>query len=287
MSAPAKVNLHLAVGPLGADGYHPVETVMQTLELADEVAIRPAACFEFACSVDLGLPHERNLAYRAARAMEERFGRTLDISITVEKRVPAGAGFGGASSDAAAVIAGIAGLWGVDPGTPALVDVARGLGADVPFFLVGGAARLTGRGDILAYTLPSLEAPVAVIRPAEPVSTADAYRAFDAFEPSVAPDPRVLENALRAGDLGGSVAALYNAMTSSSVGLVPAIEDVLTLAGSADGVLGAAMTGSGSGVFGIFREPGDAARCASAAREAGYWAVSTALSPRGCTVKRD
>lgn len=286
VSAPAKVNLHLGVGPLGADGYHPVETVMHTLELADTVTIRPAVGLEFTCSPDLGLSHESNLAYRAARAMEERFGRTLAVSIAVEKRIPAGAGLGGASADAAAVIAGLATLWGLDPAEPGLAAVARTLGADVPFFLTGGAARLTGRGDVLAYTLPPLEAPVVVVRPSQPVSTAEAYRAFDAFPAAMAHDSAALESALRAGDAAAVAVSLYNAMTPSSAGLVPLIDDALALVRTSPGVLGAEMSGSGSAVFGICASASDAERCAADARSAGFWASATGFSPAGCAVER-
>lgn len=286
VNAPAKVNLHLAVGLLGDDGYHPVETVMHTLALADEVTFLPAAHFEFTCTADLGIPPESNLAYRAARAMEERFGYSLDVAISVEKRIPAGAGLGGASTDAAAVIAGLAAQWGIDAGEPALHEVARTLGADVPFFLIGGAARLTGRGDIVASVLPPLDAPLTVARPAEPVPTVAAYRAFDALAPVAAPDPVVLEDALYAGDVRAVAGALYNAMTPSSVGLVPAIADALGLVSSATGVLGAAMSGSGSAVFGIFDDPADATRCADRAREAGFWAAATRFSPHGCVIER-
>ena len=287
VSAPAKVNLYLAVGPLGPNGYHPVETLMHALTLADEVTIRPAFSFDFTCSADLGLPHESNLAYRAAQAMGARFGQPLDVAIGVEKHIPAGAGLGGASADAAAVIAGLAELWGVDAEQDALYEVARTLGADVPFFLVGGCARLTGRGDVLARTLPPLDVPVVVVRSAEPVPTAAAYRAFDALPMSAAPAPEALEAALTAGDVQAVAGGLYNAMTASSMGLVPAIADALSMVGSADGVLGAAMSGSGSAVFGIAECDADAQRCAWAAREAGFWASAARFSPRGCVVERD
>lgn len=287
VSAPAKVNLHLAVGPLGPDGYHPVETVMHSLELSDEVTIHPAAGLGFTCSPDLGLPPESNLAYQAARAMGARFDRPLDVAIAVEKHIPAGAGLGGASADAAAIIAGLAHLWGIEAASPALHEVARTLGADVPFFLIGGAARLTGRGDVLAYTLPPLSAPVAVVRPPEPVPTADAYRAFDAAPATSAPDPARLESALVSGDVRAVAGALYNAMTGSSVGLVPGIGEALASVGSATGVLGAAMSGSGSAVFGIFEGDDEAERCAASARAAGFWSSVTRLSPNGCVVQRD
>ncbi|MBN2248202.1 MAG: 4-(cytidine 5'-diphospho)-2-C-methyl-D-erythritol kinase [Coriobacteriia bacterium] len=285
ISAPAKVNLHLAVGPLGADGYHPVETVMHTLALADEVTIRPAADLTFTCTPDLDLPSGSNLAYRAAQAMAQRFGRELGVAISVEKRIPTGAGLGGASADAAAVIVGLAELWGIDHGQPALREVARALGVDAPFFLTGGAARLTGRGDILAYPLPPLDAPVTVVRPVDPVPTAAAYRAFDALPRAAASDPDVLEAALRTGDTRAVAGALYNAMTPSSLGLVPAIGDALAVVRSAAGVLGVEMSGSGSAVFGIFTDPHDALLCASAANGAGFWASATRFSPSGCVAK--
>lgn len=283
ITAPAKVNLYLAVGELRGDGYHDVTTVLHALEFHDTVTIAEGGPFSFACSPDLGLAEDANLAVRAARAMSERYGRPLDCTIAVAKRIPAGGGLGGASSDAAAVLVGLARLWRIDVREPTVVEIARALGADVPFFLEGGAALFTGRGDVLAERLTPLDAPVVLVKPADPVPTAAAYAAFDRLTERPAPvSPQRLARALDAGDAVAVGSTLFNAMTPASVGMVPAIGEALARLVGDPAVLGAAMAGSGSTVFAICTDAAAAARLADAAREAGFWAEKTRLSPRGC-----
>lgn len=283
--APAKVNLHLAVAAPGSDGYHPVETVLQALAFGDTVTIEPGGP-TFCCSPDLGLPADENLAWRAAQAMSEAFGQPLNVAITVDKRVPAGAGLGGASADAAAVIVGLAELWGLDAGSEPLAAVARTLGADVAFFLEGGAALFTGRGDILARRLPSLAAPVVLVKPNEPVATPAAYAAFDALGVPAPESAGPLVAALESGDTHSVASRLHNAMTASSARLVPAITNALTLVRNCPGVLGAAMAGSGSAVFGVCEDDASAAACAERASSAGFWAIATRTHGNGCLVER-
>lgn len=279
--APAKLNLHLAVGDIRGDGYHDVTTVLHSLDFGDTVVIEPGSSFGFSCTPDLGLRAEDNLACRAASEMSARFDRPLDLSISVEKHVPAGAGLGGASSDAAATILGLTRLWGIEGEDELLSDIARSLGADVPFFLTGGAARYSGRGDVLEQSLPALDAPVVLIKPAEAVSTAEAYAAFDRLGQSPAPSPAALTDALKRGDVREAARHLYNNMTEASVSLVPGIAGALRLVAESHGVLGSAMAGSGSAVFGICETDDDARRCADAARAAGLWGVATRTGSSG------
>lgn len=287
IQAPAKVNLYLAVGPVGPDGYHLVDTVLHALMFGDELSVGPADRLTFSCVPDLGLADSDNLAYRAVLAMAERFDREPLVSVIVRKRVPACAGLGGASSDAAAVIAGLATLWGVSERREDLHAVARSLGADVPFFLEGGAARFTGRGDVFLRRLPALDVPVVLVRPAEPVATAEAYRAFDDVPHDDAPPIEPLERALGDRDAGRVAALLFNAMTPSSVRLVPSVGHALDLVRSYPGVMGAAMAGSGSAVFGICDGADSAEACAARAAEAGYWSAATRTCACGCSVERD
>ena len=118
--APAKVNLYLGVGGRAPDGYHDVITVLQALDFGDTVRILPADELAVTTSVDLGIPESENLAYRAALAFAEEFSVAPRVVIEIEKRIPVGAGLAGGSSDAAAVIVGLAHLHGVDPLRPAL-----------------------------------------------------------------------------------------------------------------------------------------------------------------------
>ena len=150
--APAKVNLTLeALGRRG-DGYHEIVSLVQTIELADRVRIEPSDSLELAITGEavLGVPLEgpRNLAFKAAQALTEAAARpALTARIVLEKQIPAGLGLGGGSSDAAAALRGLDRFWGLALPHEALLAAAAGVGSDVPFFLEGGAALLSGRGE--------------------------------------------------------------------------------------------------------------------------------------------
>ena len=274
LSAPAKLNLYLAVGARRADGYHDVTTVLVALDLGDAVTVEPAAALSLVCEPGVGVSPERNLAWRAAVAMGVTFGRAADFAIRIAKHVPAGAGLGGGSADAAAVIAALAADWGVDRADPRLSAVAAMLGADIPFPLHGGCALYEGRGEALSRRLDLPCAHFAITCGADPVPTTDAYAAFDRLDGGVAPGTAALEAALAAGSAAALGAALYNNMTPAALELVPAIGDTLGFMAAADGCLGSALCGSGSAVFGVFANAGHAAAAAAHARERGWWAVA-------------
>jgi 4-diphosphocytidyl-2-C-methyl-D-erythritol kinase len=150
--APAKLNFVLEVTGRRADGYHEIASLMQTLDLADTVRLEPAASVELEVSgeVQRGVPREgpRNLAFRAAHALAEaardpNFGARIEL----EKRIPAGMGLGGGSTDAAAVLRGLNRLWGLDMSIEVLTEVAASVGSDVAFFLHAGTAHAGGRGE--------------------------------------------------------------------------------------------------------------------------------------------
>lgn len=183
--APAKINLWLHVGRRREDGMHEVDTGYQAIDLADRVVIGRApegvevsctAGGEFAAAAPEG---EANLAARAARLLAERTGHALRVRIEIEKRIPAGAGLGGASSDAAAVLLALARRFAVPDAERTLVDLAAELGADVPFFLEGGTQRALGVGDELAPARSPGERWGILIWPGIEVSTRDAYGWLD------------------------------------------------------------------------------------------------------------
>lgn len=283
--APAKVNLYLGVGAALPSGYHAVTSVLHTLELADELTIAEAGSLSLSCVTDLGIPPEENLVWRAAVAMGEATGREPGLGIEIVKRIPHGAGLGGGSSDAAAAIAGIAHLWGEDPLDERFLEIARSLGADVPFFLYGGAALMGGRGDELVRLLPALDAPVLLVRPARPVSTAAAYRAFDAA-PSPAADESETVEALVARDVDALARALANNMEAASVAVVPEVGEALAWVRTQHGVLGAAVAGSGSAVFALVTSSERTRALADEAAANGWWSVATSLrQPSVCVAE--
>lgn len=281
VSAPAKINLYLAVGGVRPDGYHSVTTVLQALEFADELRVTPADELSLVCDRDLGIPAQENLAYRAALAMTEEFGREAAVHIELTKRVPDGAGLGGGSSDAAAVVTALAYLWELPADDSRLTRLASGLGADVPFFLTGGAAVFAGKGDRLQRTLPAMRVPVALVRVPDPVPTAAAYRAFDEGERPAAPGPRHVTDAMCFRDPAALGAALYNNMTDAAIGLVPEIAHALALCEGAQGVHGAALCGSGSAVFALCHDDAAAEAIVRQARERGWWGEATHTGSEG------
>ena len=136
LSAPAKINLYLGVHTeRDARGYHRVDSLMAAVGLADTVTVAPAQALTVQTVPASDFPMQKNTAYRAAVAMAEHYGHEANVCVTIEKRIPLCAGLGGPSTDAAAVIVALAELWGIDRADPTLDDIARGIGADVPFFL--------------------------------------------------------------------------------------------------------------------------------------------------------
>lgn len=283
--APAKVNLYLAVGARRTDGYHDVVTVLQAISLADEVIVEDASDISLECEPGIGLRPEDNLAHQAALAFAEAVGREPGVRISVRKRIPAGAGLGGASADAAAVLVGLARLWESGPDTFEVQrQVATSLGADVAFFLTGGTALFAGRGDLLVRRLPAPAMHLALLGPDEPVPTGAAYAAFDRLLAPVSPGPETMVAACESRDVALVARALLNNMTEASTGLVPAVGDALAWCRSAGGVLGAAIAGSGSSVFAICETPDDAQAVALGARERGWWAETAESVETGVCV---
>ncbi|MDO8987611.1 MAG: 4-(cytidine 5'-diphospho)-2-C-methyl-D-erythritol kinase, partial [Coriobacteriia bacterium] len=236
ITASAKINLYLAVGASRPDGYHDVTTILHALKFGDEIVMRPADSLSLASDADLGIPEHENLAYRAAQAFAAALGREADVAIELAKRVPHAAGLGGGSSDAAAVLLGMAHLWNLKGHEKTMLSVAAALGADVPFFLDGGAALYDGRGDRRARSVPALELPVALIRPPVAISTVEAYRAFDGLSQATVPGPEAVIEALERGSAQMLGAALYNNMTDAALGLAPAVADAIALCQAAPGV---------------------------------------------------
>jgi 4-diphosphocytidyl-2-C-methyl-D-erythritol kinase len=284
--APAKINLFLGVGAVRDDGYHDVTTVVQALDFGDVVRILPADELAVITSVDLGIPQSDNLAYRAALAFAEEFSVAPRAVIEIEKRVPAGAGLAGGSSDAAAVIVGLARLHDVDTRDPRCLAVARGVGADCVFFLTGGAALMSGRGDRLETELPPAVAHVALVKPDRPVSTAAAYAQFDRA-PMPTPGPHLVVDALETGDLVALSAGLANNLTSASASLVPEVLDTLAWVSAQPGVLGAAMSGSGSSTFALCEDAAAAAGIAESAEARGWWATATTTRATGIEITNE
>lgn len=279
LSAPAKINLYLGVHTERDDrGYHKVDSLMAAVGLADIVTVAPAQELTVQTVPASDFPMQKNTAYRAALAMAEHYGREANICVTIEKHIPLCAGLGGPSTDAAAVIVALAELWGVDRSDPALDDIARGIGADVPFFLHASPAFYVGGGDVLATEYPSLPAtPVMLVKPCEAsVSTIEAYRRFDE-NPVPADKPGAIASALRAGDAETAYALIHNNLGVISAHMEPQIQTVLDWLRAQDGTVAVDVCGSGACSFAICDTIATASKLEAFARQNGWWACATEL----------
>jgi 4-diphosphocytidyl-2-C-methyl-D-erythritol kinase len=251
LNAAAKVNLVLEVLGKRDDGYHELVTVMQAVDLSDRVTIEDADVLELRSRVP-GVPTDgRNLALRAATALREAAGITRGARITLDKRIPVAAGLGGGSTDAAAALMGLNRLWRLRWPVARLEQVATGLGMDVPFFLRGGTALATGRGERIER-LRGSSLGLVLVNPRFEVSTAEMY---GRVTPEMYSDGRHAKTL--SGGFGGRsparvAASLYNGLQEAAVAAYPPIGRIRA-ALLAAGALGALMSGSGPTVFGVAR----------------------------------
>jgi 4-diphosphocytidyl-2-C-methyl-D-erythritol kinase len=251
LSAAAKVNLALEVLRRRSDGYHEIATVMQTVDLSDRLILEDADGLEVRTSAP-GVPtDERNLAYRAARALRDAAGVERGARITLDKRIPVAAGLGGGSTDAAAALVGLNRLWGLRWPAAGLEELAVGLGMDVPFFLRGGAALATGRGERLA-PLGGAALGLVLVNPRFAVSTADMYGRVTPAMYSDGARAREAAAALETRRASRVAVSLYNGLEVAARAVYPQIGQ-MQAALVAAGALGAAMSGSGPTVFGVAR----------------------------------
>ena len=250
----AKVNYALEVHGLRDDGYHEIRTVMQSVSLADEVEIERAEegfglRIEPRCA-DVG-PLEDNTVRKAWIALREVSGNELAVRIGLHKRIPSGAGLGGGSADAAATLYGLNELFDLRLDAEALRDLGRRIGADVPFCLLGGTALAEGVGDVLT-PLPAPPAHhLVLVKPERGAQTSEIYRAYDARPRGGVASVGPVVAALRSGDLPALAAAVGNDLEAVTGELVPEVRAYREEL-SRRGALGAAMSGTGTAVYGIF-----------------------------------
>jgi 4-diphosphocytidyl-2-C-methyl-D-erythritol kinase len=273
----AKINLDLRVLGVRADGYHDLRTVFQALALADRVTVTARrGPFAITCD-DPSVPtDEGNLVWRAASVLwrhvaPRRGDAPRNVAVHLRKRIPAQAGLGGGSADAAAALQALNTLWKLELDLPSLARLGALLGADVPFFLVGGTALGLGRGDDI-YPLADLpRTHVVIIRPGFGVSTVEAYQWYDqeARRPRKEPAPKGVPAGWPAW-----AATLRNDLEGPVVNHHPTIGRIRQSLLDA-GAVTAAMSGSGSAVFGLFERSEAARRTAHDLARPGWLVVST------------
>ncbi|WP_294180787.1 4-(cytidine 5'-diphospho)-2-C-methyl-D-erythritol kinase [uncultured Schumannella sp.] len=256
--APGKINVFLKVGALQDDGYHDVAIAYQAVSLSEDVIVTPADDFSVSVtgSVELGrVPVDgSNIAITAARLLAAKTGYRGGAHIAIEKHVPVTGGMGGGSADAAATLVACDALWGTELPRDDMYELARRLGADVPFALTGGTAIGTGRGDELSPALASGTFQWVLALADFGLSTPAVYQELDAHrerhardifpaDPSPSVDTDVLQ-ALRAGDPHMLAAAMHNDLQAPALHLEPGLGDVLEL-GERNGALAGIVSGSG------------------------------------------
>jgi 4-diphosphocytidyl-2-C-methyl-D-erythritol kinase len=274
----AKVNLGLEVLGTRADGYHELRTIFQTISLHDDLELRPhASAIEVRCDHP-GVPTDHtNLAHRAAEELRRFAGISKGVTITITKRIPVAGGLGGGSSNAAAVLIGLDRLWRLGLGHARLHPLARRLGADVPYFLVGGTALGLGRGDEVYPLLRQVRASVVVVDPGRPLSTAAVFRRLDQGL-----TPRENANNIfrfvssQLDGQGGAFPGLSNDLERAALDEDPGLEargrDIRGIL-IREGAILASLSGSGAAFFGVFSDTGAARRARSALLARGFHAI--------------
>ena len=273
--APAKLNLHLSVGPLRADGYHELTTVFTALSLYDELAVERAAELrievrgEGADAVPLD---DTNLAVRAVRLLAERTGSDPAVHLVLDKGIPVAGGCAGGSADAAAALVACDALWGTGLSRPELSALAAQLGSDVPFSLQGGTALGRGRGEQLTPVLGRGSYAWVLALADGGLSTPAVYAELDRLRDSgpvtLVSDPAEVLGALRSGNVDALGRALSNDLQPAAVALRPALREVLAT-GLRLGALGAMVSGSGPTVAFLARDRGHASQLDTALSASG------------------
>lgn len=262
-----KINLALAVLGRRADGFHEIRTVLQAIDLHDELEIGAAPCLDFRCEGLPGVGREQNLAWRAALELARGFSVGAGAEIFLRKRVPPGGGLGGGSSNAAATLAGLCRLWDLDVTREALQRTASRLGADVPFFLEGGTALASGVGDRVEPLSDLPATHLVVVFPGIAISTAEAYRSLN-LKLTSAEGVRKIDRfcgGLTRGIVGPE--GIFNDFEASILAAYPVVRDARN-ALIDRGATAVSLSGSGSSVFGFFKDEESAlAASRSIARE--------------------
>lgn len=272
VKAAAKINLVLDVVGKLPDGYHAIESVFQTVGIYDRVSVEISDKFQgitVSCEVPAEFSEadpipcdERNIAYKAAKAFLDETGLEMGCRIHIVKNIPSQAGMGGGSSDAAAVLFCLQRMTGRSLSHP------EKLGADVPFFLTGGTAYVEGIGEKITKIADYDRQILVIAKGREGVSTGAAYGAVDALEAPIHPSASAMAEAISSAS--DNAYKLVGNIFEEAVHLPEVAEIKSEMLRSGAG--SAAMTGSGSAVFGIFHSQLQAASCAEALESRGFYA---------------
>jgi 4-diphosphocytidyl-2-C-methyl-D-erythritol kinase len=266
--APAKINLTLDVIGKRADGYHDLEMVMTTIDLADRIdLIEVPESSQITLESSSGLvPYdERNLAYMAAAKLKEKLGIKKGVHLRIYKQIPVAAGLAGGSSDAAATLRGLNRLWNLGLSDQELAEIGLEIGSDVPFCVYGSTALAQGRGEILTPLPAPPPCWVVLAKPVYGVSTAEVFSRLQVDQIQHHPDTSSMIQALRDQDYERMVSSLGNVLEEVTMNMEPQVRKIKEKMKQfgADGVL---MSGSGPTVFGLVRKESRARRIVNGLR---------------------
>ncbi|WP_368506031.1 4-(cytidine 5'-diphospho)-2-C-methyl-D-erythritol kinase [Alkalihalophilus sp. As8PL] len=251
VKAPAKINLSLDAIKKREDGYHEVEMIMTTVDLADRLDLTSTEDGKIKVDVSEGfVPSDhRNLAYQAASLLKERYQVKQGVSIYITKRIPVAAGLAGGSSDAAATLKGLNDLWSLGLSLDELATLGAEIGSDVSFCVYGGTALATGRGEIIKHIDSPPPCWVILAKPPIGVSTADVYKRLNVNEVEHAKTEQMIE-AIKNQNFKGICNHLHNVLETVTLDMHPEVRKIKEQMQrfGADGVL---MSGSGPTVFGL------------------------------------
>lgn len=273
LEAHAKINWTLDILGKRQDGYHRMDMLMQTISLSDTLCLEPADELTLE-----GAPHEAdyeqkadgspgafesdavrydqsNLVYRSALFLKERYGVRQGARMRLVKRIPSGAGLGGGSADAAAALLGLNQLWRLQLSRQALLAAGLSLGADIPFLLTGGLARVGGIGEAVTPLIPAPRLWLLLMQPCGGLSTREVFAAFDSLPPGALarPDTGAAQAALLSNNPFALAAAMQNVLEGVSLKARPAMPEAIAALENS-GALRAMMTGSGSVVYGLYKD---------------------------------
>ncbi|MDR2426378.1 MAG: 4-(cytidine 5'-diphospho)-2-C-methyl-D-erythritol kinase [Endomicrobium sp.] len=252
IQAPAKINLYLEITGKRPDGYHNLESIMQTVSLFDEITVEDIpAGIELKCD-NAHIPLDSsNLAYKAALVLQKHFNIRKGVKISLKKVIPIGAGLGGGSSDAAAVIKALVQLWNIDVDKSVLERIAAGLGADVPFFFTGGTAVCKGIGEIVLPITNIKKMSIILVNPGFVVSTPSVYRNIK-FPLTKPRKIHIIRNLICGGSFNKNDALkhCFNRLEEIVFPVYPEIAKIKSI--MTDLGCASLMSGSGATVFGIF-----------------------------------
>lgn len=277
VKAYAKINLTLDITRKRSNGYHELNSIMQTISLCDNVELKKHKDSKITlyCTKKNVPLDERNTAYKAAQAIMDHFDLDMGVDILIDKNIPMEAGMGGGSSDAAAVLKGMIKLYDLEISKEELKDIATAIGADVPFCLIGGTCKCSGIGDIVEPITPFPDCTILICKPPVGVKTPEAYRESDKYpqDDFIMTDSMV--EALKTKNLDNVMEFVSNRF--DDILHMPEVQIIKSLMNEG-GALQSCMTGSGSSVYGIYTKYEEALKTADILKQYGEVFVTNPIS---------